>query len=275
MEAQCGGIGNVEDFLNSIESVNGDERFAPYLRGVTNTWNFASPGDTEMRLTDAGFDSARCWLEDAPVQPEDPRAFIETVCLGRASGPAALRAPGSIHGRGARGRPAAADAGLRAAEHLGEPAVTATRIVLLPGDGIGPEIVAAARRLLESLGEFEFSEHLVGGASIDAHGEALTDEVLEACRDADAVLLGAVGGPKWDTTDPVRSPPRAGPARPPKGAGPLRQPPAGAPEPGARRGQSAARRAHRGHGPARGPRADGRDLLRGQRPRWRGGPRHL
>ena len=72
MEAQCGGIGNVEDFLNSIESVNGDERFAPYLRGVTNTWNFASPGDTEIRLTDAGFDSVRCWLEDAPVQPRRP-----------------------------------------------------------------------------------------------------------------------------------------------------------------------------------------------------------
>jgi 3-isopropylmalate dehydrogenase len=88
--------------------------------------------------------------------------------------------------------------------------VTATRIILLPGDGIGPEIVAAARRLLESLGEFEFSEHLVGGASIDAHGKALTDEVLEACRDAGAVLLGAVGGPKWDTTDPSAPRPEQG-----------------------------------------------------------------
>jgi len=76
------------------------------------------------------------------------------------------------------------------------------RIVLLPGDGIGPEIVAAARRLLEAVGGFELEERLVGGASIDAHGAALTDEVLEACRAADAVLLGAVGGPQWDTTDP-------------------------------------------------------------------------
>jgi trans-aconitate 2-methyltransferase len=82
LEAQCGGIGNVEEFLNSIENVSGDERFAPYLRGITNTWNFASPGDTELRLRDAGFDPARCWLEDAPVQPREPRAFIETVCLG-------------------------------------------------------------------------------------------------------------------------------------------------------------------------------------------------
>jgi 3-isopropylmalate dehydrogenase len=85
-----------------------------------------------------------------------------------------------------------------------------TRIVLLPGDGIGPEIVSAARRLLEPLGEFEFSEHPVGGASIDAHGTALTDEVLDACRDADAVLLGAVGGPKWDTTDPSAPRPEQG-----------------------------------------------------------------
>src|SRR5213596_3303328 len=84
------------------------------------------------------------------------------------------------------------------------------RIVLLPGDGIGPEIVGAARRLLEALGEFEFSEHRMGGCSIDAHGTALTDEVLDACRGADAVLLGAVGGPKWDTTDPEAPRPEQG-----------------------------------------------------------------
>jgi 3-isopropylmalate dehydrogenase len=83
-------------------------------------------------------------------------------------------------------------------------------IVLLPGDGIGPEIVAAARRLLEALGEFEFEEQLMGGCSIDAHGVALTDEVLAACRSADAVLLGAVGGPKWDTTDPDAPRPEQG-----------------------------------------------------------------
>jgi 3-isopropylmalate dehydrogenase len=75
------------------------------------------------------------------------------------------------------------------------------RIVVLPGDGIGPEIVAAARRVLDALGEFSYDERLMGGCSIDEHGTALTDEVLDACRDADAVLLGAVGGPKWDTTD--------------------------------------------------------------------------
>jgi 3-isopropylmalate dehydrogenase len=86
----------------------------------------------------------------------------------------------------------------------------APRIVVLPGDGIGPEIVGATRGLLEALGEFEFDERLVGGISIDAHGTALTDEVLEACRAADAVLLGAVGGPKWDTTDPDAPRPEQG-----------------------------------------------------------------
>jgi 3-isopropylmalate dehydrogenase len=84
------------------------------------------------------------------------------------------------------------------------------RLTLLPGDGIGPEIAGAARTVLEELGDFEISEELVGGASIDAHGTALTDEVLEACRASDAVLLCAVGGPKWDTTDPEAPRPEQG-----------------------------------------------------------------
>jgi 3-isopropylmalate dehydrogenase len=77
----------------------------------------------------------------------------------------------------------------------------APRIVILPGDGIGPEIMEPTLALLSELGSFEFEEHLVGGASIDAHGVALTDEVLDAASAADAILLGAVGGPKWDSTD--------------------------------------------------------------------------
>jgi len=74
----------------------------------------------------------------------------------------------------------------------------AARIATLPGDGIGPEIMAAAARLLAELGDFELDERPIGGASIDAHGSALTDEVVEACASADAVLLAAVGGPTWD-----------------------------------------------------------------------------
>ena len=64
--------------------------------------------------------------------------------------------------------------------------------------------------MLRRLGEFEFEEHAFGGASIDAHGVALTDETLAACRKADAVLLAAVGGPKWDTTDPSKPRPEQG-----------------------------------------------------------------
>src|SRR3954471_21968477 len=84
------------------------------------------------------------------------------------------------------------------------------RIVVLPGDGIGPEIVAATRQVLDALGEFSYDQRLMGGCSIDEHGTALTDEVLDACRSADAVLLGAVGGPKWDTTDPDAPRPEQG-----------------------------------------------------------------
>jgi 3-isopropylmalate dehydrogenase len=86
----------------------------------------------------------------------------------------------------------------------------AARIVILPGDGIGREIMAPTVELLRQLGAFEFEEHPFGGASIDAHGVALTDEVLDAARSADAVLLGAVGGPKWDSTDPGSPRPEQG-----------------------------------------------------------------
>jgi 3-isopropylmalate dehydrogenase len=87
----------------------------------------------------------------------------------------------------------------------------APRVVLLPGDGIGPEIIAPAVDVLGAVGaRFDYEEHVFGGASIDAHGTALTDETLAACREADAVLLAAVGGPKWDTTDPDKPRPEQG-----------------------------------------------------------------
>jgi 3-isopropylmalate dehydrogenase len=86
----------------------------------------------------------------------------------------------------------------------------AHHIVTLPGDGIGPEILAPTLELLNTLGDFEFEEHPFGGAAIDLHGTALTDETLAACTRADAVLLAAVGGPKWDTTDPHAPRPEQG-----------------------------------------------------------------
>jgi 3-isopropylmalate dehydrogenase len=83
-------------------------------------------------------------------------------------------------------------------------------IVLLPGDGIGPEVIDQARLTLEQIAEtfghaFTFSEHLIGGCAIDATGDPLPTESLAACKSANAVLLGAVGGPKWeDPLAPVR-----------------------------------------------------------------------
>ncbi len=75
-------------------------------------------------------------------------------------------------------------------------------IVVLPGDGIGPEIVAATLPVLEAVArrfghDFRFQEHDIGGIAIDRHGEPLPAATLDAARQADAILLGAVGGPKW------------------------------------------------------------------------------
>lgn len=88
------------------------------------------------------------------------------------------------------------------------------RIVLIPGDGIGPEIVAQGRRVLAAVAErfgheFELAEYPMGGNAIDAFGTPLPKDTLQACRSCDAILLGAVGGPKWD--DP------AAPTRPEAG----------------------------------------------------------
>jgi 3-isopropylmalate dehydrogenase len=84
-------------------------------------------------------------------------------------------------------------------------------IALLPGDGIGPEVAAAARRVLDAVAtDLTYEDHLVGGASIDAHGTAVTDEAMAAVKASDAVLLGAVGGPKWDSTDPTAVRPEQG-----------------------------------------------------------------
>ena len=87
----------------------------------------------------------------------------------------------------------------------------ASKIILLPGDGIGPEIIAPTLELLSAVGtNFDYEEHLFGGAAIDEQGTAMTDATLAACQAADAVLLAAVGGPKWDTTDPTKPRPEQG-----------------------------------------------------------------
>ncbi|MGZ6343632.1 MAG: 3-isopropylmalate dehydrogenase [Candidatus Limnocylindrales bacterium] len=87
-------------------------------------------------------------------------------------------------------------------------------LVALPGDGIGPEVVAAARDVVDAAGRVQgfavrWQERLVGGAAIEAYGTALRDEDLAACAAADAVLLGAVGGPRWDDPDAAVRPEQA------------------------------------------------------------------
>ncbi|MBE3577198.1 MAG: 3-isopropylmalate dehydrogenase [Limnochordales bacterium] len=81
------------------------------------------------------------------------------------------------------------------------------RILLLPGDGIGPEVIREARKVMEAAAgrfglELQFEEGLIGGAALDATGTPLPDEVLESALAADAVLMGAVGGPRWDNLPP-------------------------------------------------------------------------
>lgn len=78
------------------------------------------------------------------------------------------------------------------------------KLAVMPGDGIGPEIVNQAIKVLNSVGKkydvnFEYKEVLIGGAAIDATGSPLPNETVDICLDSDAILLGAVGGPKWDT----------------------------------------------------------------------------
>ncbi len=88
------------------------------------------------------------------------------------------------------------------------------QIVLLPGDGIGPEVIYAAHQVLVTIADkfgqlFEFTEHLIGGISIDLNGDPLPDETIAACKESNAILLGAVGGPKWDDPN-AKTRPEAG-----------------------------------------------------------------
>lgn len=92
---------------------------------------------------------------------------------------------------------------------------TSYKICLLPGDGIGPEIIAEGVNVLDALGakygvSFEYTEALIGGKAIDETGSALPQETLAIAHASDAVLLAAVGGPKWDTTDPEKPRPEQG-----------------------------------------------------------------
>jgi trans-aconitate 2-methyltransferase len=83
VEAQCGGEGNVAEWLREIDAAAGDQRFAPYLRAMPPATNFASVADTESRLRRAGFESIRVWLESKVAQPREPREFVRSVGLAK------------------------------------------------------------------------------------------------------------------------------------------------------------------------------------------------
>lgn len=81
LEAQCGGEGNVAEWKRAVEASIGDERFAPYFRGMRQPWNFASVGDTELRLERAGFEVGHVWLEQRSAEPSEPRDYVRSVGL--------------------------------------------------------------------------------------------------------------------------------------------------------------------------------------------------
>ena len=110
------------------------------------------------------------------------------------------------------------------------------KLLILAGDGIGPEVMAQVKRVLDWFAKnqalsFDTEDELVGGCSIDQHGVPLTDAAMEKAMKADAVLLGAVGGPKWDNL-PFAQKPERGLLASAQGHGAVRQP---APRAGVRR----------------------------------------
>ena len=207
---------------------------------------------------------------------ERERVVVET------DGWAAHRTPRGLRARSGQGRASAGTRVRGAAFHLAPGARRAAarrhpdragpgrslacapcrRSSRCPATASAPRSSAPPRACSTRSGDFEYEEHVFGGASIDAHGSALTDETLDACRRADAVLLAAVGGPKWDTTDPDAPRPEQGLLGLRKGLGlyaNLRPGPAAA---RALRRQPAQARDHRAHRPARRARAHRRHLLR-------------
>ena len=203
ISAQCGGEGNIANVKGIADRL--------YPGEPPHTWKYAGTEETRERLERNGFTDVQTWLQPMPVTPPEPLTFLGDVILG----PYVQRLPEAERMPFAQ----------RVLDELDDPPVldyvrlnmTAKEarlmphVVVLPGDGIGPEVAAPAVAILQQLApDVTTEEHLFGGASIDAHGTALTDEVLAACTASDAVLLAAVGGPKWDTTDPSKPRPEQG-----------------------------------------------------------------
>ena len=280
--AQCGGQGNVAEPAQRSIAVIGERAASPHhFDGIRADLELRRPrGDRASAARAPASRTCAAGCEPKDVQPAEPREFLRD----RQPRPAP---------RAAAGRRFATPFVDAVLERCGEPlsldyvrlniAARQARTERWPRDrrccpatGSAPRSSPPRRALLEALGEFEFDEQLVGGASIDEHGvAAAADEVLERCRAADAVLLGAVGGPKWDTTDPDAPRPEQGLLGLRKGLGlfanlrPVRPSPALV-DASPLRAERIAR-----HRPAGRARADRRHLLRRPRPRRRRRPRHL
>jgi trans-aconitate 2-methyltransferase len=80
--AQCGGAGNIDGFHGIMREVAAEPPFAEHIGGWEGPWNYAGPAETGARLAAAGFTDARCWLQEWPVEPDEPEEFIRTVCMG-------------------------------------------------------------------------------------------------------------------------------------------------------------------------------------------------
>ncbi|UJA20062.1 methyltransferase domain-containing protein [Thermoleophilia bacterium SCSIO 60948] len=96
LEAAFGAEGNISEFVRAVESLIGDERFNPYLRDATRPWNFASIADTTEWLRRGGFDVEHVWIEDRPVQPRDPKAFLAASGFASVLGPAPAEIAGDF-----------------------------------------------------------------------------------------------------------------------------------------------------------------------------------
>ena len=108
--AQCGGRGNIDSFRVLADEVAATDEFKRYFTEWQRPWNYAGADETKQRLERAGFTDVSCWLEPRPVTPDDPRAFVQTVCLVRHLDPLPEELPRAVHrpGAGAGGRPARA-----------------------------------------------------------------------------------------------------------------------------------------------------------------------
>ena len=210
-------MGNVDEFLRVDSRASTATSASRPTSGGSRTPGTSPPSATRRcGSSGAGFDSARCWLRSARAAGR-PARLHRGRRVWRAPGPAARRSSGRPRGRGARGRPPAVDAGLRAAEHLGEAGRDRDRIILLPGDGSARRSSpprAGCSRASASSNSRSSSSAEPRSMPKGTHSRKGCSRRAEGGRGPPRGRRGAEVGHHR----PRRAPPRAGPARPPQGA---------------------------------------------------------